>query len=178
MSRLRKLYRDQVATKLRTDGGYKNIMQVPRLTKIVVNMGINSQTDKDLVKAVAEDLAIITGQRPVMTKSKKSIANFKLRENMVIGAKVTLRGARMFEFMDRLIAAALPRIRDFRGVSKKSFDGRGNYTLGLKEQTLFPEVDPDKVKKPQGMDITFVTTAESDDQARELLRALGMPFEN
>lgn len=178
MSRLRKLYRDQVATKLRTDGGYKNIMQVPRLTKIVVNMGINSQTDKDLVKSVAEDLAIITGQRPVMTKSKKSIANFKLRENMVIGAKVTLRGARMFEFMDRLIAAALPRIRDFRGVSKKSFDGRGNYTLGLKEQTLFPEVDPDKVKKPQGMDITFVTTAESDDQARELLRALGMPFEN
>ena len=178
MSRLRKLYRDTVAAKLRTDGGYKNIMQVPRLTKIVVNMGINSQVDKDQVKAVAEDLAIITGQRPVMTKSKKSIANFKLRENMVIGAKVTLRGARMFEFMDRLIAAALPRIRDFRGVSKKSFDGRGNYTLGLKEQTLFPEVDPDKVKKQQGMDITFVTTAKSDDQARELLRALGMPFEN
>jgi len=178
MSRLRKLYREKVAEKLRTDRGYKNIMEVPRLSKIVVNMGISSETDKDLVKAVAEDLATITGQRPVMRKSKKSIANFKLREGLVIGAKVTLRGARMFEFMDRLIAAALPRIRDFRGVPKKSFDGRGNYTLGLKEQTLFPEVDPDKVKKQQGMDITFVTTAKSNDEARELLRALGMPFEN
>jgi large subunit ribosomal protein L5 len=178
MSRLRKLYREKVAQQLRTDRNYKNIMQVPRLTKVVVNMGFNSQTDKDTIKAMAEDMATITGQKPVMNKSKKSIANFHLREGMVIGCKVTLRGSRMFEFMDRLIVAALPRIRDFRGVSKKAFDGRGNYTLGLQDQGIFPEMDPDKIKKHQGMDITFVTTAKTNDEARDLLRALGMPFEN
>ena len=178
MARIRQLYRDKVIAKLKADRGYGNIMQVPRLTKIVVNMGINSQVDRDTIKAVAEDLAQITGQRPMLTKSRKSIANFKLREGVVIGAKVTLRGARMFEFMDRLVNAALPRIRDFRGVSKKAFDGRGNYTLGLKEQQIFPEINPDKIKKNQGMDITFVTTAKTDAESRELLRALGMPFEN
>lgn len=178
MARLRKLYKEKVVATLRDQGKYANVMEVPRLTKIVVNMGFNSQVDKDTIKAMGEDLANITGQKPVMTKSKKAISNFKLRENVVIGAKVTMRGARMFEFMDRLINAALPRIRDFRGVSKKAFDGRGNYTLGLKEQQIFPEINPDKIKKHQGMDITFVTTARNNDEARDLLRALGMPFEN
>lgn len=178
MARLRKLYKEKVVEQLRKERGYKNVMDVPRLTKIVVNMGINSQVDKDTIKALGEDLGTITGQRPVMTKSRKSIANFKLREGQVVGAKVTLRGARMFEFMDRLVSVVLPRIRDFRGVSKKAFDGRGSYTLGLKEQTLFPEIDPDKVKKHQGMDITFVSTASTNDEARDLLRLLGMPFEN
>ena len=178
MARLRKLYKEKVIEQLRKERGYKNVMDVPRLTKIVVNMGINSQVDKDTIKALGEDLGTITGQRPVMTKSRKSIANFKLREGQVVGAKVTLRGARMFEFMDRLVSVVLPRIRDFRGVSKKAFDGRGSYTLGLKEQTLFPEIDPDKVKKHQGMDITFVSTASTNDEARDLLRMLGMPFEN
>lgn len=178
MARLKKLYVEKVAAHLRETRKYENVMQVPRLQKIVLNMGFNSQTDKDTIKALGEDMATLAGQRPVMTRSKKSISNFHLRENVVIGCKVTLRGARMFEFMDRLINAALPRIRDFRGVSKKAFDGRGNYTLGLTEQTIFPEIDPDKVKKHQGMDITFVTTAKTNDEARELLRALGMPFEN
>lgn len=178
MARLRKQYKETVIGQLRDQRGYKNIMDVPRLTKIVVNMGINSQVDKDTIKALGEDLGTITGQRPVMTKSRLSIANFKLREGQVVGAKVTLRGARMYEFMDRLVSVVLPRIRDFRGVSKKAFDGRGSYTLGLKEQTLFPEIDPDKVKKHQGMDITFVSTARTNDEARDLLRLLGMPFEN
>lgn len=178
MARLRTQYKETVIGKLRDQRGYKNIMDVPRLTKIVVNMGINSQVDKDTIKALGEDLGTITGQRPVMTKSRLSIANFKLREGQVVGAKVTLRGARMYEFMDRLVSVVLPRIRDFRGVSKKAFDGRGSYTLGLKEQTLFPEIDPDKVKKHQGMDITFVSTARTNDEARDLLRLLGMPFEN
>lgn len=178
MARISKLYREKVIAKLQADRGYANIMEVPRLTKIVVNMGVNSQVDRDTIKAISEDLAQITGQRALLTKSRKNIANFKLREGVVIGCKVTLRGARMFEFMDRLVNAALPRIRDFRGVSKKAFDGRGNYTLGLKEQQIFPEINPDKIKKNQGMDITFVTTAKSDDEARDLLRALGMPFEN
>jgi len=178
MSSLRKRYVEKVSAHLRESRKYENVMVVPRLQKIVLNMGFNSQTDKDTIKALGEDMAIISGQRPVMTRSKKSISNFHLRENVVIGCKVTLRGARMFEFMDRLINAALPRIRDFRGVSKKAFDGRGNYTLGLTEQTIFPEIDPDRVKKHQGMDITFVTTAKTNDESRELLRALGMPFEN
>jgi large subunit ribosomal protein L5 len=178
MSRLRILYRDKVIAQLRDARKYANVMEVPRLEKIVVNMGFNSQTDKDTIKALGEDMTTLTGQKPVMTKSKKAISNFHLRENMVIGCKVTLRGARMFEFMDRLINAALPRIRDFRGVSKKAFDGRGNYTLGLKEQQIFPEINQDKIKKVQGMDITFVTTAKTNDEARDLLRALGMPFEN
>jgi large subunit ribosomal protein L5 len=178
MSRLRKLYREKIISQLREERKYGNVMEVPRLEKIVVNMGFNSQIDKDTIKALAEDMTTLTGQKPVMTKSKKAISNFHLRENVVIGCKVTMRGARMFEFMDRLINAAIPRIRDFRGVSKKAFDGRGNYTLGLKEQQIFPEINPDKIKKPQGMDITFVTTAKTNDEARDLLRALGMPFEN
>ncbi len=178
MSRLREKYKKEVVEKLRASGQYKNVMQVPRLTKVTINMGVNSQVDKDTFKAVAEDLAIITGQRPVTTVARKSIANFKLREGMAVGAKVTLRGARMYEFLDRLISAALPRIRDFRGVSGKAFDGRGNYTLGLKEQMIFPEIDADKVKKVQGMDITIGTTAKTNAEAKELLRLLGMPFEN
>ena len=178
MARLRILYKDKVVAQLRDARKYSNVMEVPRLQKVVLNMGFNSEIDKDTIKAMAEDMTQITGQKPVMTKSKMSIANFKLRENVVIGCKVTLRGARMYEFMDRLINAALPRIRDFRGISKKAFDGRGNYTLGLQEQQIFPEINPDKIKKNQGMDITFVTTAKTNDEARDLLRALGMPFEN
>ena len=178
MSRLRDKYKKQVIGQLRDSGKYANVMQIPRISKIVVNMGIPSTVDKDTFKAVTEDLARITGQRPVVTKAKTSISNFKVREGMPVGAKVTLRGERMFEFMDRLIAAALPRIRDFRGVSGKGFDGRGNYTLGLKEQSIFPEVEPDHIKRVQGMDITFVTTAKSNGEAKELLRLMGMPFEN
>jgi len=157
--------------------GYKNTMQVPRLVKIVVNMGINSAVEKDVVKLLAADLALITGQAPLMCKARKSIANFKLRQGMPVGAKVTLRGARMFEFYDRLVNVVLPRMRDFRGVSSKAFDGRGNYALGFREQTIFPEINADHVKKIQGMDIIIATTAASDDEARELLRLLGMPFE-
>jgi large subunit ribosomal protein L5 len=178
MSRLRDKYKGPIVEKLRATGHYKNVMQVPRLTKVTVNMGVNSQVDKDTFKAVAEDLARITGQRPVITKARLSIANFKVREDMPVGAKVTLRGERMYEFLDRLISAALPRVRDFRGVPVKSFDGRGNYTLGLKEQQIFPEIDPDNIKKVQGMDITIGTTAKTNDEAKELLALMGMPFEN
>jgi large subunit ribosomal protein L5 len=177
MARLKEKYRSEVVGQLRTSRGYKNPMQIPKLSKIVVNMGINSMTDKDTFKLLVEDLGKVTGQRPVVTKAKQSISNFKLREGMPVGAKVTLRGDRMYEFMDRLVSAALPRIRDFRGVPAKSFDGRGSYTLGVQEQTIFPEIDPDQVKKHQGMDITFVTTARTNDEARELLKLLGMPFE-
>jgi large subunit ribosomal protein L5 len=178
MARLRERYKNEVVKGLRDSGRFKNVMQIPRLTKIVVNMGINSQVDKDTFKVLTEELGRITGQKPVVTRAKKSISNFKVREDMPVGAKVTLRGARMYEFLDRLITAALPRIRDFRGVSRKSFDGRGNYTLGLREQTIFPEIEQDHIKKVQGMDITFATTAQTNDDARELLRLLGMPFEN
>ena len=157
MARLREKYKTEVVRDLRAAGTYKNPMQVPRVTKVVVNMGINSAVDKDTFKL--------------------SISNFKVREGMPVGAKVTLRGARMYEFLDRLISAALPRIRDFRGVPRKSFDGRGNYTLGVKEQSIFPEIDQDHIKKVQGMDITIATTAKTDNEARELLRLLGMPFE-
>jgi large subunit ribosomal protein L5 len=162
---------------LRAAGAYKNPMQVPRVTKVVVNMGINASVDKDTFKLLTEELGKIAGQRAVVTLAKISISNFKVREGMPVGAKVTLRGARMYEFLDRLISAALPRIRDFRGVPSKSFDGRGNYTLGIKEQSIFPEIDQDHIKKVQGMDITIATTAKTDDEARELLRRLGMPFE-
>ena len=175
-ARLKEVYRTQVVPELCKLRGYANAMQAPRLQKIVVNMGFDAETDRDTVKAVVEDLAKIAGQRPVVTKARKSISNFKLREGMSIGAKVTLRGDRMYEFLDRLITAALPRIRDFRGVSARSFDGRGNYTLGLSEQTIFPEIHPDQIKKTQGMDITFVTNAPTNDEARELLRLLGLPF--
>ena len=178
MSKLQEKYKTEVVKKLRDSGKYKNPMQVPRLLKVVVNMSISASADKDALKAVAEDLTKITGQKPVITNARKSIANFKLRAGMPIGAKVTLRGPMMFDFLERLISATLPRIRDFRGVSRKGFDGRGNYTLGLKEQSLFPEIQPDQVKKIQGMDITMVTTAQTNDDARELLQLLGMPFEN
>jgi large subunit ribosomal protein L5 len=178
MSKLQEKYKTDVLKKLRESGKYKNPMQMPRLLKVVVNMSVSAVADKDALKAVAEELMKITGQKPVVTKARKSIANFKLRAGMQIGAKVTLRGSMMFDFMERLISATLPRIRDFRGVSRAGFDGRGNYTLGLKEQTLFPEIQPDQVKKTQGMDITVVTTAKTNDEARELLQLLGMPFAN
>jgi len=177
MASLQEKYKNEVVKTLRDSGKYKNPQDVPRLTKIVLNMSIDATADRDVLKTISEDLARITGQKPIITKARKSISNFKLREGMAIGAKVTLRGARMYEFLDRLIGVALPRIRDFRGVPR-AFDGHGNYTLGVKEQSIFPEIDPDKVKKTQGMDITMVTTAESDTEARELLKLLGMPFAN
>jgi len=158
--------------------GYKNIMEVPKLNKIVINMGIGeAKENAKILDSAVRDLEIISGQKAVLTKAKKSIANFKLREGMPIGCKVTLRGERMYEFADRLINLALPRVRDFRGVSKKAFDGRGNYTLGVKEQLIFPEIDYDKVSKVRGMDIVIVTTANSDEEARELLTQFGMPFQ-
>lgn len=176
MAKLQEKYQNEIKLALQKTGRFKNPMQIPRLTKIVVNMAVSSSAERDALKWVAEDLARITGQRPVITHARKSISNFKLREGMAIGAKVTLRGARMFEFLERLIGVALPRIRDFRGISPKGFDGRGNYTLGLKEQTIFPEIVPDQIKKSQGMDITMVTTATTNDDARELLKLLGLPF--
>ena len=175
---LKDKYQKDVVAALKATGKFPSVMDIPRLSKVVVNMAVNSQVDRDTLKAVSDDLAKITGQRPATTKATKSISNFKLREGMAIGAKVTLRGERMYEFLERLIHATLPRIRDFRGVPAKSFDGRGNYTLGLKEQTLFPEIEADKVKKIQGMDITIVTTAKTDADAKELLKLMGMPFAN
>ncbi len=176
MATLQEKYRTELAPALQKSRGYANVMEIPRLTKIVVNMGINTQVDKDTFKALVEDLGRITGQRAQVTKSHKSIANFKLRAGQPVGARVTLRGARMYEFLERLIHVALPRIRDFRGIPNRGFDGRGNYTLGLKEQTIFPEIDPDQVKKVHGMDITLVTTAKTNEEAKELLKLLGMPF--
>ncbi len=173
---LKEKYANTVVPALKKEHGYANPMRVPRITKVVINMSMNTKVDKDTFKAVTDDLARISGQRPVVTKARLSISNFGLREGMPVGAKVTLRGARMYEFLDRLINVALPRIRDFRGVSSTAFDGRGSYTLGLKEQTIFPEVNPDNVKRMQGMDITIVTTAETDAEARDLLKHLGMPF--
>ena len=156
---------------------YNSVMQVPKLDKIVINMGLGEAvTNSKALDAAVEDLQLISGQKPVVTRAKKSIAGFKLREGMPIGCKVTLRGDRMYHFLDKLINIALPRVRDFRGVSPKSFDGRGNYTLGLKEQLIFPEIDYDKVDKVRGMDVIIVTTAETDEEGRELLQALGMPF--
>lgn len=177
MARLREVYAESVMGAMMQKFGYKNVMEVPKLEKIVVNMGLGEavQNPKALDAAV-EDLARIAGQRPIVTKAKKSIAGFKLREGMKIGCKVTLRGERMYEFVDKLFNLALPRVRDFRGVSPKSFDGRGNYSLGLKEQLIFPEIDYDKIDRLRGMDVTFVTTAKTDEEARELLRLLGMPF--
>lgn len=175
-ARLQEKYLKEIVPQMMRDKGYGNKMQVPRMVKIVVNMGINSAVEKDVIKILVNDLAIITGQRPMICKARKSIANFKLREGMPVGACVTLRGQRMFEFFDRLVNVVLPRLRDFRGVSPLAFDGRGNYALGLKEQTVFPEINTDNVKKTQGMDIVIVTTALGNDDARELLRRLGMPF--
>ncbi|MCX7919461.1 MAG: 50S ribosomal protein L5 [bacterium] len=177
MPRLKKLYRDKVAHELSKQFGYSNIMQVPRLLKIVVNMGVGEGArDIKALDAAVNDLALITGQKPIITRAKKSIANFKIRAGMPVGCKVTLRGARMYEFFDRLVNIAIPRIRDFRGLSPRSFDGRGSYTFGIREQLIFPEIDLDKVTRTQGMDITIVTTAKTDQEARELLRRLGMPF--
>lgn len=176
--RLKVRYREEVLPRLRQELGYANAMEVPRLQKVVINMGVgDALKDARMLEAATQDLAVIAGQRPVVTKARKSIAGFKLREGMSIGAKVTLRGDRMWEFVDRLITVAIPRIRDFRGLSRRSFDGHGNYTLGLTEQLIFPEVDYDKVVKVRGMDITVATTAQSDDEGRALLIALGFPFE-
>lgn len=177
MPRLQDKYEKEVVQAMMEKFGYKNIMEVPKLEKIVINMGVGEAKDnaKVLESAVA-DLTLIAGQKPVLTRSKKSVANFKLRENMPIGCKVTLRKVNMYEFADKLISIALPRVRDFRGVSAKSFDGRGNYSMGIKEQLIFPEIEYDKIDKVRGMDIIFVTTANTDEEARELLRFLGMPF--
>jgi large subunit ribosomal protein L5 len=158
--------------------GYKNVMQIPKIEKIVINMGVGeAKENAKVLESAVKDLTTIAGQKPVITKAKKSVANFKLREGMSIGCKVTLRGEKMYEFADRLINLALPRVRDFRGVSANSFDGRGNYALGIKEQIIFPEIEYDKVDKVRGMDIIFVTTANTDEEARELLRLFGMPFQ-
>ena len=173
---LKTKYKDAVAPKLIESMGYSSKMQVPALKKIVLNLCVSLAHDRDTLTALADDLGKITGQKAVITKAKKSVSNFKLREGMPIGARVTLRGDRMFEFMDRLVNVTLPRIRDFRGIPGSSFDGQGNYSMGLQEQTVFPEIDPDKVKKPHGMDITFVTSASTDAEARELLSLMGMPF--
>ena len=176
MARLKDKYRTELVPAMREKLGIKNPMLVPRLTKVVVNMGFGI-VEKDAQKSLLQDFATITGQQPMLCKARKSISNFKLREGMVIGAKVTLRGDRMYEFVDRLINAALPRIRDFRGVANRGFDGRGNYTLGLKEQTIFPEIAGGSGGSTEkGMDITFVTTARNDKEARELLSQLGLPF--
>ncbi|MDT3395694.1 50S ribosomal protein L5 [Streptomyces sp. B1866] len=175
--RLKTRYREEIQGKLREQFGYANVMQIPGLTKIVVNMGVgDAARDSKLMDGAVRDLATITGQKPAVTKARKSIAQFKLREGQPIGAHVTLRGDRMWEFLDRLLSLALPRIRDFRGLSPKQFDGRGNYTFGLTEQVMFHEIDQDKIDRVRGMDITVVTTANSDDEGRALLRHLGFPF--
>lgn len=177
--RLETKYYDEVIPALMKKFGYKSVMQAPKLEKICVNRGINGAvTDKKLVDIAVDELSTISGQKAMSTMSKKDISNFKLRKHMPIGARVTLRADKMYEFLDRLIAVALPRVRDFRGVSEKSFDGRGNYTLGITEQIIFPEIDIDKVNRITGMDITFVTTAGTDEEAYELLKELGMPFKN
>jgi large subunit ribosomal protein L5 len=177
MSRLRERYEKEVVPGLKKEFGYDNVMAIPKITKVVVNMGLGEATQNaKIVDTGADELGRITGQKPVVTRAKKSIAQFKVRKGMPIGTMVTLRGARMWEFLDRLIAVALPRVRDFRGVSPKGFDGRGNYTLGLKDQLLFPEIDYMKVDKARGMNISVVTTAKTDEESRKLLQLLGMPF--
>ncbi len=179
MSALREKYNGEVIPALREKFGYQNVMEVPRLEKVVINVGLGEAVQNPkVIDAVIDDIRTITGQQPVVTKAKKSIAGFKLREDMRIGVKVTLRGARMYDFVDRLINIALPRVRDFRGVSPKSFDGRGNYTMGVKEQLTFPEVDYDQIDKVRGMDISIVTTAKNDEEAREMLKLMGMPFKS
>jgi large subunit ribosomal protein L5 len=177
MARLQERYQKEIAPQLSEKLGRKNLLSLPRLQKIVVNMGVGKALqDKNRMEQAAEQLSQITGQRAQITKAKKAVSGFRLREGNEIGCRVTLRGQRMYEFLDRLISVALPRIRDFRGVNPKSFDGHGNYSLGLSEQMVFPEIDPDKVTFTQGMDVTFVTSTSNDDEARELLRAFGMPF--
>ena len=177
MPNLKKKYQDEVAPALMQQFGYKSTMQIPRLEKIVVNVGCSeARENPKVLDAVVRDLTTITGQKAVITKAKKSVANFKLREGMPIGAKVTLRGDKMWEFLDRLFNVALPRVRDFRGISAEGFDGRGNYALGIKEQLIFPEIEYDKIDKIRGMDIVMVTTAQTDEEARELLKLVGAPF--
>jgi len=176
-TRLQIHYEDTVAPAMRERFNYRNVMRVPRLEKIVVNMGVGEGSrDGKLLVAAVEELTAITGQKPVVTKAKQSISNFKLREGMDIGCKVTLRRSRMYEFLDRLITIALPRVRDFRGLSTRSFDGRGNYAIGLKEQIVFPEIEYDKIDKVRGMDVAIVTTADTDEEAKELLASFGLPF--
>ena len=178
MSRLKDLYNDQIVENLTIKFGYTNIMQVPKLDKIVVNMGVGeAKENAKILESAVKDMETITGQKAILTKAKNSVANFKIREGMAIGCKVTLRGEKMYEFLDRLVNLALPRVRDFRGVNPNSFDGRGNYALGIKEQIIFPEIEYDKVDKVRGMDIIFVTTAKTDEEARELLKEFNMPFE-
>ena len=177
MNRLQERYEKEVVPAMKEKFGYKNIMQVPKIEKVVINMGVGEAKDNPKVlESAVSDLQIIAGQKPVLTRAKKSVANFKIRENMALGCKVTLRKTNMYEFVDKLVSIALPRVRDFRGVSAKAFDGRGNYSLGIKEQLIFPEIEYDKVDKVRGMDIIFVTSANTDEEARELLRFLGMPF--
>jgi large subunit ribosomal protein L5 len=177
LTKMQQLYVDKIRAQMVEQFGYKNFMQVPRIDKIVINMGVGDATqDKKLVDAAAAEMALIAGQKPVITKAKKSVAVFKLREGMPIGCKVTLRREKMYDFLDRLITIALPRVRDFRGVNPKSFDGRGNYAMGLKEQIVFPEINYDRIGKIRGMDIIITTTAKTDDEARALLFAFGMPF--
>ncbi|MCI9078846.1 MAG: 50S ribosomal protein L5 [Lachnospiraceae bacterium] len=177
MTRLKETYQKEIIDGMTKKFGYKNVMQVPKIEKIVINMGIGeAKENSKVLDAAMNDLAIIAGQKPVTTKAKNSIANFKIREGMPIGCKVTLRGERMYEFLDRLVNLALPRVRDFRGVNPNAFDGRGNYALGIKEQLIFPEIEYDKVDKVRGMDIIIVTTAATDEEARELLAQFGMPF--
>ena len=177
MSRLKDLYNDTIVENLTKKFGYKNVMQVPKLDKIVVNMGVGeAKENAKLLEAAVKDMETITGQKAILTKAKNSVANFKIREGMPIGCKVTLRGEKMYEFLDRLVNLALPRVRDFRGVNPNSFDGRGNYALGIKEQIIFPEIEYDKVDKVRGMDVIIVTTAKTDEEARELLRLFNMPF--
>ena len=177
MSRLKDLYSNEIKDAMVKKFGYKNVMQIPKLDKIVINMGVGeAKKNAKVLDTAIKDLETITGQKAVVTRAKKSVANFKLREGMPIGCKVTLRGEKMYEFTDRLVNLALPRVRDFRGVNPDAFDGRGNYALGIKEQLIFPEIEYDKVDKVRGMDIIFVTTAETDEEARELLTLFGMPF--
>ncbi len=178
MSRLKEKYQKEITPALMSKFNYTSIMQTPKLEKIVINMGVGDAVQNTkLLDSAVEELTTLSGQKPIVTKAKNSIAGFRLREGMPIGCKVTLRGARMYEFLDKLISISLPRVRDFRGISKKSFDGRGNYTLGVKEQLIFPEIDYDKVTKVRGMDIVIVTTANTDEEARELLGLFGMPFQ-
>jgi large subunit ribosomal protein L5 len=177
MARLYEVYKQEITPKLMDKFQYKNVMQVPKLDKVIINIGVGEaiQNPKALDAAI-NDLTIVSGQKPIVTKAKKSIAGFKLREGMPIGCKVTLRGERMYQFLDKLINIVLPRVRDFRGVSPQAFDGRGNYSLGIKEQTIFPEIEYDKIDKIRGMEVIIVTTAKSDEEARELLKSMGMPF--
>ena len=178
MSRLRDVYKDEIVDAMVKKFGYKNVMEVPKLDKIVLNMGVGeAKENAKVLESAVKDLETITGQKAVLTKAKNSIANFKIREGMPIGCKVTLRGEKMYEFLDRLVNLALPRVRDFRGVNPNSFDGRGNYALGIKEQLIFPEIEYDKIDKVRGMDVIIVTTAKTDEEARELLRLFNMPFQ-